>query len=802
VRAALRIIPLFSVVIVSLLLAPAEAAVNQVDGQVVPTMKAKICPFELDKCIQTGLNYGEGINPPNASKGPIDARLDANTGPETYNVPKGSSGTYVQVKFRLLQEGAGFDNIFGWYNVGSPNKRYPVVLSCAGGNRTTYEPPRYTTTAPVKLTGGYEVTVDFQKEYAAGNYKGGQIGFYLITPEGSANDEGAPAAVEYCATDPNDQGTLANSNRPIDDDNRTQSGTEDTNGFGRIYYTESKLNNDGNYVHFLVYSSKKVSTDFYFGFEDLFRGGDNDFDDTMVKIEGLVPTCQASQEVCNGKDDNCNNQIDENVFRNCTTACGSGQEQCKFTNDGNPANDWINCTAPKPTTEQCNGKDDDCNGLVDDKTPQEGQACTNPYSSTCPKGQWKCLNAKYACDAPKPTMESCDGKDNDCDGRIDNIKGSPSKITKLCSTICGYGFQACQFSDDGNAANDWGACNAQLPSTETCDGIDNDCDGVVDDGVPGEGQPCNHPSGNTCQQGKTKCVAGKISCLGATTGGSEICDCKDNDCDGQTDEGEICGGKAKCINCACRISCTGQEFGCPKGYACKNGYCVPDVCAGVTCKGDEKCINGVCVSLCTGVICKDGKICKAGLCVENNCYGKGCLHGQVCYQGQCVPHPCENVTCKPGEFCENGVCKLSCARAICGYGGKCLYGKCVDNPCTGVICSPGVPCIDGICATACQDINCDKELVDKNKRRVCRDGKCVDNPCTTVRCYNPGEWCEDGQCITANTYRGERSRVLPGGGGIGCTVPRGGAPPASPLSTLPVLLLVGVILLAARRVSR
>ncbi|MCK5804729.1 MAG: hypothetical protein KAI66_17960, partial [Lentisphaeria bacterium] len=490
-------------------------------------------------------------------------------------------------------------------------------------------------------------------------------------------------------------------------------------------------------------------------------------------------------EICDGKDNDCNGIPDDGITRACSSICGLGQEICVFSDDGDTTNDWVNCTAPKPGTEWCNGKDDDCDGAIDEDLPP-GEQCT---IGGC-LGKLKCTGGKWVCDAPIPGEEICDGLDNNCNGKIDE------DLKRSCATSCGFGSEVCTFIDDNDPTNDWSGCTAQQPSPEVCDGVDNDCNGAVDDApagssLAGEGVPCDHPSGHTCKKGLTQCVAGKIACVGATPGFGEICDCKDNDCDGDIDEGDdLCPADTKCVACGCRIPCSGGEFGCPQGFACSKGYCLPDKCVGVSCKGDERCVDGKCVDPCAGVTCQQDEVCIAGACVGDNCYGKGCPPGQVCLKNQCEAPPCAGVTCDDGEYCKEGVCKKSCGPALCGAGARCVDGVCSPDPCAGVTCAQGIRCVDGVCDTACNSKFC-------GVGRRCEKGACVDDPCVSVRCP-AGERCEEGQCISSSTFAGSRVDMLAtGSGGLACSIAAPGMQDLSGLS--PLLLLLGLLWRRRRR---
>ena len=102
--------------------------------------------------------------------------------------------------------------------------------------------------------------------------------------------------------------------------------------------------------------------------------------------------------------------------------------------------------------------------------------------------------------------------------------------------ICKAGTQACVI--EAGAAR-WGACQGQvLPVAggETCNGADDDCDGIVD----GMTRSCGSSVGD-CRPGTETCKAGAWgACLGGVGPGVEDCNGGDENCDGMVDEGCDC----------------------------------------------------------------------------------------------------------------------------------------------------------------------------------------------------------------------------------------------------------------------
>jgi len=172
------------------------------------------------------------------------------------------------------------------------------------------------------------------------------------------------------------------------------------------------------------------------------------------------------------------------------------------------------------------------------------------------------LRAALADIARSITDETCDGFDNDCDGDVDDGFDVDTDRFTTCGT---------DFTRPGTTTPDLVDCNdadgsAYPGAAEVCDGVDNDCDGSVDEGcecLVGETQSCGSDVGE-CAAGTQTCASGAWGeCEGATDESSEICDGRDQDCDSSVDEGATCDPGQGCIDGACvDLTAPPEEGGC------------------------------------------------------------------------------------------------------------------------------------------------------------------------------------------------------------------------------------------------
>ncbi len=415
--------------------------------------------------------------------------------------------------------------------------------------------------------------------------------------------------------------------------------------------------------------------------------------------------CEPGPERCNGQDDDCDGEIDESpegVGDPCATGavgvCADGVRTCTAGVGG--------CAPVRMAeAEQCDGLDNDCDGATDEALPQVGAPCETAEAGACAAGAWVCAPPEglICLSEAGPSVEVCDGLDNDCDGVTDNL---PEVAAAPCVTGqpggCALGAEQCL---DGELS----CVPDAAPRDETCDGTDEDCDGTIDEAMR-----------NAC---------GRCGALP-----EDGCDGVDADCDGVIDEDAACPGMGACVAGRCVDPCV--NFECPGGLVCRDGVCVGP-CDLVTCDAGERCdpATGACVDPCADVDCRPGEVCADGECGgEDDCAFTGCPADERCVAGACEPDPCAEVACDADAFCRAGRCVDSCAAVACAADEVCVDGACISAPCDGR-CPDGAACVDGECvADPCDGVQC-------AMGEACIAGRCEGDPCADVTCP-VGQRCE------------------------------------------------------------
>lgn len=403
---------------------------------------------------------------------------------------------------------------------------------------------------------------------------------------------------------------------------------------------------------------------------------------------------------------------------------GAGNEGFYANNEAELQLAISNILADAIKTESCNNLDDDCDTQIDEDFPNKGGACDNGLLGVCrTTGTLICRadGAGLQCNAPagpSPSMETCNQLDDDCDGKVDEGLGS-------CTCV---------------------------PQGEQCNNMDDDCDTNVDEGLT---RQCGT---GTCV-GTETCAAGMWGNCTAQQPTTETCNGDDDNCDGVIDGlTEECsnlvtpGGPATdnpggnplspCSMLGAQCICHPGMKSCPAGGSGTFGQCV----------GEQGPLTEVCNNLdddCDGTV-DEGT---GGADCSTNC-GIGvtvCVNGQIQCTTTTAPDDdtCDGVDddCD-GMVDEDWVCTTppNCpctAQGICGGVEACVGGQVVCN---------GMPTSQESCN--CDDDDCDNVVDEGNlcpPGATCTDCQCAFNctpgefPCPT------GKYCKYGPDSTTNT---------------------------------------------------
>lgn len=260
----------------------------------------------------------------------------------------------------------------------------------------------------------------------------------------------------------------------------------------------------------------------------------------------------------------------------------------------------------------------------------------------------------------------------------------------------------------------WGPCdNQMLPGIETCNHIDDDCDGNFDEDV--ELGACDVPDQQgQCKMGSQACIAGELKCGQINFAKTDTCNGMDDDCDGHTDEGT----ELRCYpddTAGCMPSSTSQ-----RSFVC-SGRCEP---------GTRACVDGSYSDKCEGSVVPDS---------EERCTDPGA----PAFDEDCDGNTDEGCTCKAGVTCYTGSPSETQLHAPCHAGMQ----ACTDS--THGSCKDEVTPKPEDCSNEGTDDDCDGVMDNIPARGV----SCSDASKAVGACKAAAHWqCQDGKqvCVDGN----------------------------------------------------
>jgi hypothetical protein len=323
------------------------------------------------------------------------------------------------------------------------------------------------------------------------------------------------------------------------------------------------------------------------------------------------PVWPTTAEICDGVDNDCDGLVDRAsggapMTRPCyspgygpTTGCtaaGSCLGICREGVQTCAGASWGSCVGELVSgSEVCgDGRDNDCDGAVDEGFDLQndplncgscGTSCltqTPPNmiigSPGCVSGQcrYQCLpgfadldagtpGCEYVCPRYPPTAEDCNGVDDDCDGVVDEDLPASQNICERrdqVGTPCFGVVATCRDPDGAGPLPQGWYCNYpasvqvdllslnRIVAQETrCDGVDNDCDGQVDEAFPDRGQECDNGLLGACRDlgrricdpgdpSRTVCDLSVLPDADPLAPRPETCNGVDDNCDGEVDNAD------------------------------------------------------------------------------------------------------------------------------------------------------------------------------------------------------------------------------------------------------------------------